>query len=103
MKYNTSGEEAISESRVSISTTYQEYYWTYGTGYIVDPATGKFTLTGVTACQYNDGSCHETLVGKYIVSTRASSNSSSTNTQKTTKDITSIYKVTTALQVVHQQ
>ena len=96
MKYNKIGEEATSGSSVSISTTYQGYYWTYGTGYTVDESTGKFTLTGVSTCKYNDGTCHETLVGKYIVSTNASSNSNSSNTQKTTTNLWNIYKVTTA-------
>ncbi len=96
MRYNTSGEEATSESSVSISTTYQKYYWTYGTGYEIDPTTGKFTLTGVSTCQYNDESCHETLVGKYIVSTYVPNAASNTNTKKPTTNLYSIYKVTSA-------
>ena len=88
--------EATSESSISIYTTYQGYYWTYGTGYTINESTGKFTLTGVSTCKYNDGTCHETLVGKYIVSTSASSNSSSTDTAKTTTNLSNIYKVTTA-------
>ncbi len=94
--YTDQVDEATSESSVSITTTYQGYYWTYGTGYTIDESTGKFTLTGVTTCKYNDGTCNTTLVGKYIVSTSASSNSASTNTQKTTTNLSSIYKVTTA-------
>lgn len=88
--------ESTSESNISIDTTYQGYYWTYGTGYTINESTGKFTLTGVSTCKYNDGTCHETLVGKYIVSTSASSNSSSSNTKKTTSNLSNIYKVTTA-------
>ena len=94
--YTDQVEEATSENSVSITTTYQGYYWTYGTGYTIDESTGKFTLTGVSTCKYNDGTCHETLVGKYIVSKSASSNSSSSNTQKTTSNLSNIYKVTTA-------
>ena len=94
--YTDQVDEATSESSVSITTTYQGYYWTYGTGYTIDENTGKFTLTGVATCKYNDGTCNTTLVGKYIVSTSASSNSSSTNTQKTTTNLSSIYKVTIA-------
>ena len=90
------GTEATSESSISIDTTYQGYYWTYGIGYTINESTGKFTLTGVSTCKYNDGTCHETLVGKYIVSTKASSNSSSTDTAKTTTNKSNIYKVTTA-------
>ena len=94
--YTDRVDEAISESSVRITTTYQGYYWTYGTGYTVDESTGKFTLTGVATCKYNDGTCNTTLVGKYIVSTSASINSASTNTQKTTTNLSNIYKVTTA-------
>ena len=94
--YTDQVDEATSESSVSISTTYQGYYWTYGTGYTIDEKTGKFTLTGVATCKYNDGTCNETLVGKYLVSNYASWNSSSTNTQKTTTNLSSIYKVTIA-------
>ena len=94
--YTDKTNEVTTETSTSISTTYQGYYWTYGTGYTVDENTGKFTLTGVATCKYNDGTCNTTLVGKYLVSNSASSNSSSTNTQKTTTNLSSIYKVTTA-------
>ena len=94
--YTDQVEETTSENSVSITTTYQGYYWTYGTGYTIDESTGKFTLTGVATCKYNDGTCNETLVGKYIVSTSASSNAASTDTQKKTTNLSNIYKVTTA-------
>ena len=94
--YTDKTNEATTETSTSISTTYQGYYWTYGTGYTVDETTGKFTLTGVSTCKYNDGTCNKTLVGKYLVDDSAGNNSSSTNTQKTTTNLSSIYKVTTA-------
>ena len=94
--YTDKVDEATTETSTSISTTYQGYYWTYGTGYTIDESTGKFTLTGVATCKYNDGTCNETLVGKYLVSNSVSNNSSSTNTQKTTTNLSSIYKVTIA-------
>ena len=91
------GTEATSEDSTSISTTEQGYYWTYGTGYTINESTGKFTLTGVSTCKYNDGTCHETLVGKYIVDIYdVSSNSNSTDTPQTTTNLYAIYKVTTA-------
>ena len=86
-------DELPSERSMDISTTYQGYYWTYGTGYTIDEKTGKFTLTGVSTCKYNDGTCNETLVGKYIVSNSASRNSSSTDTKKTTANLSTILKV----------
>ncbi len=94
--YTDKVNEATSENSISISTKYQEYYWTYGTGYKVDENTGKFTLTGVSTCKYNDGTCHETLVGKYLVSSSVYSNSSSSDTTKTTTNLLNIYKATEA-------
>ena len=94
--YTDKVDEATDESSMSINTTYQGYYWTYGTGYTIDEDTGNFTLTGVSTCKYNDGTCHETLVGKYLVVSSANNNSSSTDTQKNTTNLSNIYKVTTA-------
>ena len=94
--YTDRVDEATTETSISITTTYQRYYWTYGTGYTIDESTGKFTLTGVATCKYNDGTCNTTLVGKYLVSDYANSNSSSTDTIKTTTNLSNIYKVTTA-------
>ena len=94
--YTNKVDEATSESSISISSTYQGYYWTYGTGYTIDESTGNFTLTGVSTCKYNDGTCNTTLVGKYIVGSYASSNSSSTDIRKATTDLSNIYKVTEA-------
>ena len=94
--YTNKVDEATTPTSTSISTTYQGYYWTYGTGYTIDENTGEFTLTGVATCKYNNGTCNETLVGKYIVSSSASGNSSSKDTKKTTTNLSSIYKVTTA-------
>ena len=94
--YTDQVNEAATETSTSISTKYQGYYWTYGTGYTIDEKTGKFTLTGVSTCKYNDGTCNTTLVGKYLPQSYVGDNSSSTNTQKTTTNLLSIYKVTTA-------
>ena len=92
--YTDRVDEASTESSMTVSTTYQGYYWTYGTGYTINESTGKFTLTGVSTCKYNDGTCFSTLVGKYLVSTSVGGNSSSTDTQKTTTNLSSIYLVT---------
>ena len=94
--YTDKVKEATSESSIRITTTYQGYYWTYGTGYTIDENTGKFTLTGVSTCKYDDGTCNTILVGKYLGTVSASSNSSSTDTQKTTTNLSKIYKVATA-------
>ena len=94
--YTDRVDEVSTESSMTVSTTYQGYYWTYGTGYTINESTGKFTLTGVSTCKYNDGTCNSTLVGKYLVSTSASGNSSSTDTQKTITNLSNIHKVTVA-------
>ena len=93
--YTDKVDENTSEYNIPINTTYQGYYWTYGTGYTID-GTGKFTLTGVSTCKYNDGICNATLVGKYLVSYFASDNSSSTDTKRATTNLSNIYKVTKA-------
>ena len=94
--YTDKVDEAISEESISISTTYQSYYWTYGTGYTIDEDTGKFTLTGVSTCKYNDETCSAALVGKYLVASSAYSNSSSSDTKKRTTNLLVVYKVTEA-------
>ena len=87
---------------MSVSSTYQAYYWIYGTGYTVNESTGKFTLTGVNSLSTSSktyANMYSDLVGKYLISNSASSNSvSSTSTAnpKTTSNISSIYKVTAA-------
>ncbi len=96
IKYNKIGEESTAESIITIFSYQQNYYWTYGTGYTIDPITGKFSLSGVSTCKYNDGTCHETLVGKYIVGSSATNNSNVADEPQNTTNVTSIYKVTTA-------
>ena len=95
-KYYTDKVEESSEISSNIDTKYQGYYWTYGTDYTIDENTGNFTLTGVSTCKYNDGTCNTTLVEKYLISSYDYRNSSSTNTAKTITNISNIYKVTEA-------
>ena len=97
-KYYTNKVDIDNEksSDVYVPTTYQEYYWTYGTGYTIDESTGMFTLTGVATCKYNDGTCNTTLIGKYLISQGASNNSSSSDTIVKTTDAKNIYLVTNA-------
>ena len=92
--YKDKIEESSSESTITLTTAYQAYYWTYGAGYTIDENTGKFTLTDVSTCKYNDNECNKTLNGKYLVSTTATRNAASTNIKKTTTNLSNIYKVT---------
>ena len=78
---------------IGIPTSIQSYYWTYGTGYTIDKDTGKFTLTGVATCKYNDGTCNTTLIGKYLGSEYSGRNAASTDTKQETTNLTNIYKV----------
>lgn len=87
---------------MAVSSTYQAYYWIYGTGYTINESTGYFTLTGVNSLSTSSktyADMYSDLVGKYLISYSASGNSvagTSTANPKTTSNISSIYKVTTA-------
>ena len=89
-------------STMSVSSTYQSYYWIYGIGYTVAESTGRFTLTGVNSLSTSSktyADMYSDLVGKYLISSSASGNSvsdTSTANPKTTSNISSIYKVTAA-------
>jgi hypothetical protein len=76
---------------MSVPSTYQDYYWTYGTG-IEQNAKGTFNLTGVSTLKYSDD--YSELVGKYIISSSgAPYNSSSSDTTKTYTNLTNIVQV----------
>ena len=103
-KYVTTNESGIEQSAntMSVSSTYQGYYWVYGTGYTVDETSGKFTLTGVNSLSSSSqtyANMYNDLVGKYLISSSVSDNSVSSTTTanpKTTSNISRIYKVTAA-------
>jgi hypothetical protein len=79
---------------MSVSSTYQDYYWTYGTG-IEQNVDGTFNLTGLRTLKYSDD--YSELVGKYIVSSSgASYNSSSSDKTKTYTNLTNIVQVQSA-------
>jgi superoxide dismutase len=81
-----------------VNSTYQDYYWTYGTG-VVQNADGTFNLTGVSTLKYSDD--YNELVGKYIVSNEgASYNSSSSDTTKTYTNLKYIVQVQSAFDSV---
>ena len=112
-KYDTANGSGIEKnsSTMSVSSTYQAYYWIYGTGYTVNESTGYFTLTGVNSLSTSSKTytnMYSDLVGKYLISNSTSGNSvSSTSTAnpKTTSNISSIYKVTaaTSSQITYKQ
>ncbi len=83
----------------TMSTTEQEYYFTYASGYSFDTATGNYTLVNPSVGKYSD--IYTTLPGKYIVSY----NGSSSSDIATTTNLSTIYKIrdTTTITSLHYQ
>ena len=82
-------------STTSLSSTYQSYYFTYGTGY---ESNGKmFNLTGAAVTSDTYANSYTDLIGKYLVSYNAANNSSSTaGEMKTITKLSSVYYVVDA-------
>ena len=78
-----------------VSSTYQAYYFTYGTGWEANGA--KFNLTGAAVTSDTYANSYSSLVGKYLVSSNAWENGTSTaGTMKTTTNLSSVYYVVSA-------
>ena len=86
------------ESRsTSVSSTYQAYYITYGTGYEANGT--KFNLTGTAVTSDTYANSYSSLVGKYLPNSSLSSAGSNTaGTMKTTTNLSSVYYVVSATQ-----
>ena len=85
----------VESQTTSVSSTFQAYYFTYGTGYTANGI--KFNLTGTAVTSGTYANSYSSLVGKYLVSSSASSNGSSTaGTMKTTTNLSSVYYVVSA-------
>ena len=88
-------KDDVESQTTSVSSTYQAYYFTYGTGYTANGSKLNLTGTAVTADTYANS--YSSLVGKYFVSSSASRNGSSTaGTMKTTTNLSSVYYVVSA-------
>ena len=88
-------KDDVESQTTSVSSTYQAYYFTYGTGYEANGT--KFNLTGAAVTSDTYANSYASLVGKYLVSSSASSNGSSTaGTMKTTTNLSSVYYVVSA-------
>ena len=82
-------------STTSVSSTYQAYYFTYGTGWEANGT--KFNLTGTAVTSDTYANSYSSLVGRYLVAEYASYNGSSTaGTMKTTTNLSSVYYVVSA-------
>ena len=88
-------KDDVESQTTSVSSTFQAYYFTYGTGYTANGS--KFNLTGTAVTADTYANSYSSLVGKYFVSSSASSNGSSTaGTMKTTTNLSSVYYVVSA-------
>ena len=84
-------------SSESVSSTYQAYYITYGTGWEANGTNFNLTGTAVTSDTYANS--YSSLVGKYLPKSSLSSAGSSTaGTMKTTTNLSSVYYVVSATQ-----
>ena len=88
-------DDITDTSNAYVSSTYQAYYFTYGTGWEAN-GTG-FNLTGTAVTSDTYANSYSSLVGKYLVSEYASSNGLSTaGTMVTTTNLKNVYYVVSA-------
>ena len=79
----------------SVSSSYQKYYITYGTGWTANE--NRFDLTGTAVTSDTYANSYADLVGKYLTSKSISNAGSSTaGTMKTTTNLYSVYYVVSA-------
>ena len=88
-------DDITDTSKVSVSSTYQTYYITYGTGWEANGTNFNLTGTAVTSDTYANS--YSSLVGKYLVSDYIPNTGSSTaGTMKKTTNLISVYYVVSA-------
>ena len=87
----------VESQTTSVSSAYQAYYVTYGTGWKANGA--KFDLTGTAVTSDTYANSYSSLVGKYLpYNSVLSSGSSTAGTMKTTTNLSSVYYVVSATQ-----
>ena len=85
----------VESQSTNVSSTYQAYYITYGTGYEANGT--KFNLTGTAVTSDTYANSYSSLVGKYLPNISLSSAGSNTaGTMKTTTNLSSVYYVVSA-------
>ena len=90
-------KDDVESQSTSVSSTYQAYYITYGTGWEANGT--KFNLTGTAVTSDTYANSYSSLVGKYLPNSSLSSAGSSTaGTMKTTTNLSSVYYVVSATQ-----
>ena len=87
----------VPSQTASVSSTYQAYYITYGTGYEANGT--RFNLTGTAVTSDTYANSYSSLVGKYLVSDYIpDTGSSAAGTMKTTTNLSRVYYVVSATQ-----
>ena len=87
----------VESQTTSVSSAYQAYYVTYGTGWKANGA--KFDLTGTAVTSDTYANSYSSLVGKYLpYNSVLSSGSSTAGTMETTTNLSSVYYVVSATQ-----
>ena len=90
-------KDDVESESTSVSSTYQAYYITYGTGWEANGT--KFNLTGAAVTSDTYANSYSSLVGKYLPSNSLSSAGSDTaGTMMTTTNLSSVYYVVSATQ-----
>ena len=85
----------VESQTASVSSTYQAYYITYGTGYEANGT--KFNLTGTDVTSDTYANSYSSLVGKYLpYDSLYSAGSSTAGTKRTTTNLSSVYYVVSA-------
>ena len=88
-------KDDVESQSTSVSSKYQAYYITYGTGWEANGT--KFDLTGAAVTSDTYANSYSSLVGKYLPDSSLSSAGSSTaGTMKTTTNLSSVYYVVLA-------
>ena len=88
-------KDDVESKSTSVSSTYQSYYITYGTGWEANGT--KFNLTGTAVTSDTYANSYSSLVGKYLPNSSLSSSGSNTaGTMKTTTNLSSVYYVVSA-------
>ena len=88
-------KDDVESQTTSVSSTYQAYYFTYGTGYTANGS--KFNLTGTAVTADTYANSYSSLVGKYLVSDYIlNTSSSSAGTIKPTTNLSAVYYVVSA-------
>ena len=90
-------KDDVESQSTSVSSTYQAYYITYGTGWEANGT--NFNLTGAAVTSDTYANSYSSLVGKYLPSNSLSSSGSNTaGTMKTTTNLRYVYYVVSATQ-----